>query len=54
VRYSSLAWFRDRLVSAGYRDTRRVVGQDLSGSRSAGNFPELILRITSDGIRCFW
>lgn len=44
---------RDRLVSAAYRDTR-VVGQDLSWSLSTGNFPYLILRITSDGICCFW
>ena len=51
--YSSPASLRDRLVSAGYRDTR-VVGQDPSWSRSTGNFPELILRITPDWVRCLW
>jgi len=45
---------RDRLVpAAAYHDTR-VVGQDLSWSRSTGNFAYLIRRITSEGICCFW
>ena len=53
VMLSSLAWLRNRLVSAPYRDTR-VVGQDLSRSISTGNFPYLIIGITPDWIRCFW
>jgi hypothetical protein len=41
------------LLPSAYRDTW-VVGQDLSWSRSTGNFAYLIRRITSDGICCFW
>jgi hypothetical protein len=40
------------LLPMADRDTR-VVGQNLSWSCSTRYFPELVLRITPDGIRCF-
>ena len=36
-----------------YRDTR-VVSQDLSWSKSTGNFAYLLIGITPDWIRCLW